>query len=80
MQCWKITNCLSSYSVLVIAVTLFFPKIFGELDDDALYPIIINTDADTAVFILPELGCHVVQDFRSRLYMNYIIKNLVVID
>jgi hypothetical protein len=38
----------------------------GELDfeDVALYPIIINMEADKAVFIVPEVGCHVVGDVR----------------
>src|ERR1700743_1782034 len=61
---------LSSSSVFVVSsfCVILFPLLFytsfGELDDSTLYPIIINTDGDKAVFILPELGCHVVQDFR----------------
>jgi hypothetical protein len=36
----------------------------GELDYEDMYPIIINTQSDKAVLILPEKGCHVILEAR----------------
>ncbi|OXA58872.1 uncharacterized protein LOC118434433 [Folsomia candida] len=48
----------------IFCLIFLISQSFGELDDASLYPIIISTDGEKAVFILPELGCHVVQDLR----------------
>lgn len=73
MQGW--INQISSPGTLLIYVVLFplFYNSFGELDSD-LYPIIINTDGDKAVFILPDLGCHVVDDLRLVDQCNEVTK------